>query len=266
MKNLILFDLDGTLSQPRKLIQQDVILSLKELSNISKIGILTGSGFEYVIEQCEDAWRHIGSIYPERIILLPCNGTQVYEWKMQQWANVYSVDMIQDLGRKKYNALVKEILSLQSFLVNGHDIPLTGEFISYRKSMINWCPVGRYANTTQRNEFINIDNNIKLRKTYLSALINFCKNNNIDVTCVLGGQTSFDVYPSGWDKTYALKHFTGYNIYFVGDRCTGDGNDKTIYDALSPQSFMTNSPENTIEIIKNKLIPLINETSNQNFI
>jgi phosphomannomutase len=262
MKNLILFDLDGTLSQPRKLIQQNVIISLKKLSNISKIGILTGSGFEYVIEQCEDAWKHIGSIYPERIILLPCNGTQVYEWKNQEWANIYNVNMIQALGQKDYNVLVKEILSLQSFLVNEYDIPLTGEFVSYRKSMINWCPSGRHANTIQRQEFIDIDNNIKLRKMYLSTLVNFCTKNDINVTCVLGGQTSFDIYPTGWDKRYALKHFTDHNMYFVGDRCTGDGNDKTIYDALLPQSFMTNSPENTIEIIKNKLIPLINETSN----
>lgn len=35
----------------------------------------------------------------------------------------------------------------------------------------------------------------------------------------IGGQISFDVYPKGWDKTYALQFLTEYkNIYFFGDK------------------------------------------------
>jgi phosphomannomutase len=37
----------------------------------------------------------------------------------------------------------------------------------------------------------------------------------------LGGEISFDVFPAGWDKTYALKHLETdqiSNIYFFGDK------------------------------------------------
>ena len=37
----------------------------------------------------------------------------------------------------------------------------------------------------------------------------------------LGGQISFDVFPQGWDKTYALKHLETEKIstiYFFGDK------------------------------------------------
>jgi len=37
----------------------------------------------------------------------------------------------------------------------------------------------------------------------------------------LGGQISFDVFPEGWDKRYALKHLEKEkisNIYFFGDK------------------------------------------------
>ena len=46
----------------------------------------------------------------------------------------------------------------------------------------------------------------------------------------MGGDTSFDIYPEGWDKTYAFKNFKDYDkIYFVGDRCGPDGNDFEIF-------------------------------------
>ena len=67
----------------------------------------------------------------------------------------------------------------------------------------------------------------------------------------MGGDTSFDIYPTGWDKTYALQHFQDRTVWFVGDRCEENGNDKTIYDALQKhnRSFKTNGVDNTREIM-----------------
>jgi len=41
------------------------------------------------------------------------------------------------------------------------------------------------------------------------------------LTFAIGGQISFDVFPSGWDKTYALRHVEneGFEeIHFFGDK------------------------------------------------
>ena len=75
------------------------------------------------------------------------------------------------------------------------------------------------------------------------------------LTAVLGGETSFDIYPVGWDKTYVLSVVNAENIWFVGDRCRGFGNDRAIYDALQPKrrSFETSGPEETVSIIQNLL-------------
>lgn len=38
---------------------------------------------------------------------------------------------------------------------------------------------------------------------------------------LLGGEISFDVFPEGWNKTYALKHLEAdqiSTIYFFGDK------------------------------------------------
>ena len=71
------------------------------------------------------------------------------------------------------------------------------------------------------------------------------------VTIKLGGDTSFDIYPKGWDKTYGLKHFSNWDVWFVGDRCYPDGNDYEIYKECckKDQGFITSGPEQTVEII-----------------
>ena len=41
------------------------------------------------------------------------------------------------------------------------------------------------------------------------------------LTFAIGGQISFDVFPNGWDKTYALRHVEdeGFEeIHFFGDK------------------------------------------------
>ena len=71
-----------------------------------------------------------------------------------------------------------------------------------------------------------------------------------DITLKFGGDTSFDIYPKGWDKTYALRHFSDKTVWFVGDRARSPkGNDYEIFQACGWRSFHTNGPEQTKSII-----------------
>ena len=125
-----------------------------------------------------------------------------------------------------------------------------GTFVQYRKSLLNWCPIGRNANNQQRKDFIEFDSKSNFRLTMSSKLktkINLlCPGK---VTVKLGGDTSFDIYPTGWDKTYALRHFEDRTCWFVGDRCGIDGNDYEIYQKCLGQSYVSEGPEHTKEII-----------------
>ena len=81
-----------------------------------------------------------------------------------------------------------------------------------------------------------------------------------DVTIKLGGETSFDIFPDGWDKTYALNHFPDHKIWFLGDRCGDNGNDKEIFDALQPEcSFWVDGTKHTKEVLEEILIPKLGE-------
>ena len=253
-KTIVFFDMDGTLTDPRSnFSSRSLESSLYQLTNLGvHIGIVTGSNLNYLLQQMETFLDRSPSRYKTH--LLPCNGTKYlippqfanYKHKM-----VYDVSMSEHLGTEDYRKLVKEIIDLQ-MEISDKEIPLSGHFIDYRGSMINWSPIGRGATHDQREEFKKIDNLYNLRVNALEDLRSQLQWLGLEdrVVAKLGGDTSFDIYPTGWDKTYALKHFDGWDAWFVGDRCCADGNDYEIFNACKGQSFVTYGPEKTSEIIQ----------------
>ena len=263
-ENYVLFDLDGTLTQPRGPISKKIASSLASLYKVPKctVGIVSGSPYSYIRQQMG------ASLYmsPEKTLIMPCNGTQLLKWEdaAQDYTLCYEKDMKQYLwerhGAAAYHTLVCFILSLQEkFVANNLDfLDLTGHFMSYRKSMLNWSPVGREAQSHQRDQFIILDKKHNIRKLLCESLrewldiTGFC-----DVDLLLGGSTSIDIHPSGWDKTHALRHCGPGNIWFVGDKCTPHGNDYSLWKVVSADNrgFSTKGPNETFQIIRDIILP-----------
>ena len=74
----VLFDMDGTLTKPRKVISSQMCSQLIELSHKAKVGIVTGSGIDYIEEQCSKLWNGLSHVNMNNFTLMPCNGTQLY--------------------------------------------------------------------------------------------------------------------------------------------------------------------------------------------
>ena len=92
------------------------------------------------------------------------------------------------------------------------------------------------------------------------------KDKSIKASAALGGSTSIDIYPKGWDKTYVVNHLDRYqNIYFVGDKCDPGGNDFELYEFLKGdeacKSFKTSDPFETEKIIREDIILSFNTKS-----
>jgi len=252
---LVLFDVDGTLTEARQPISISVIIALRELCRYAEIGFVTGSGMEYIKEQL---WPALNDpIIRNNCHLLPCNGTEycipVGEEGLSFQA-IHKASMIEELGEKDFYKLMRILCRLQGEMVEeGYDLPITGNMFQNRASMINWCPIGRNAKPPEREQFKALDKLYGIRKKYIEILKDRCKKEEINVIIKLGGDTSFDIYPPGWDKTYALKHFNQHewDFWFVGDRCRFNGNDYEIFNMLKPKgrAFETGSPEETVEIV-----------------
>jgi len=252
MKKIVLFDMDGTLTPARQPMEREVTNKLIQLQKAGfEIGIVTGSDLEYVKEQCNDLFQHIGADIGA-IHLMPCNGTKYYRIHNRDFAKVYEKNMREELGEAKWKRLIRIVTNLQLSLINGNrHIPITGHFINYRGSTLNWCPIGRQASSADRSSWALWDKHGWIRRKWLKTTREELDASGLETVVVkMGGDTSFDIYPEGWDKTYAFKNFHDSDkIYFVGDRCGPNGNDKEAYDLAGDLGFTTEGPEQTIKII-----------------
>ena len=252
MRNVVLFDMDGTLTPARQPMTREVTNKLIELQRAGfEIGIVTGSDMEYVKEQCDDLFQHI-AVDVDAIHLMPCNGTKYYRIHNSQFPAIYQKNMREELGEANWKRLIRIITALQlSLITENRSLPLTGNFINYRGSTLNWCPIGRQATNRDRSTWSLREKHKKIRHKWLKIIREELDASGLKVVVVkMGGDTSFDIYPEGWDKTYAFKNFENYDkIYFVGDRCGPDGNDKEAYELAGDLGFITEGPKQTIDII-----------------
>jgi phosphomannomutase len=74
------------------------------------------------------------------------------------------------------------------------------------------------------------------------------------LTYSIGGQISFDVFPTGWDKTYCLRHIEAEKgisgvvydkIHFFGDKAYQGGNDWEIYSDERTIGHKVKNPDDT---------------------
>ena len=170
MKKLYLFDMDGTLTPARRNIEKstiDILLkTLLDSKSENHISIVTGSDLNYLVEQCGELFSRISSLdndIKQRVKLFPCNGTKQYHFAEDgiSYKLIKNLDIKEKIGKENYNYLVRLIFQIQlrALGMNGliGNIPVTGNFISYRGSMINWCPIGRDSSPELRETFISFD-------------------------------------------------------------------------------------------------------------
>jgi len=251
-EKIFLFDMDGTLTPPRKRIESKVVRALRDLSKFGKIGIVTGSDYDYVMQQMFAAFD-MGGVPVDKVVLLPCNGTKRYDCgPSYKFVLTSEVNMIEELSQDSYNDILRFSSNWQTSIMTSYrDLPYTGTFLQYRGSLLNWCPIGREAGDPEREAWVEFDEKYKVRKHYAELLEMRMDGCGIAATVALGGATSLDIYPNGWDKTYALNHFPDDEVYFAGDKCMKGGNDWHIFEKLkdSGRSFKVETTQDTVNLI-----------------
>ncbi|CAK9438573.1 uncharacterized protein LODBEIA_P27970 [Lodderomyces beijingensis] len=234
---LVLFDVDGTLTPARLTVSEEMKQTLEKLRSKVVIGFVGGSDLSKQVEQLgPNVLQDFDYCFSE-------NGLTAYRLGKQ----LASQSFINWLGEEKYNKLVKFILRYLSDI----DIPVRrGTFIEFRNGMINVSPVGRNASTQERNDFEAYDKIHQVRAKLVDALRENFKD--FGLTYSIGGQISFDVFPTGWDKTYCLQHVEneGFkNIHFFGDKAYKGGNDYEIYEDPRTIGHAVKNPDETIKIL-----------------
>ncbi|CAE6526211.1 phosphomannomutase [Rhizoctonia solani] len=241
IKKLVLFDVDGTLTPARQGVSREMIETLRQVRQKVVIGFVGGSDLKKIVEQLTFEGSNPLDDFDYGFAE---NGLTAYKCGKQ----LASQSFIKWVGEEKYKKLVNFILHYVADI----DIPIKrGTFVEFRNGMINVSPIGRNATTEERHEFERYDKVHGIRKKFVEVLKE--KFADYGLTFSIGGQISFDVFPAGWDKTYALRHVEDERfeeIHFFGDKTYQGGNDYEIFADPRTVGHSVTNPEDTMRVLR----------------
>ena len=211
--NKFIFDVDGTLTPSRQVIDPEFKDFFKTFIIENKVWLVTGSDYAKTVEQLgADICESVVTVYN-------CSGNDTY-FKGKR------------VNCKKFEA-PKELYDWMHGWLQTSSFPLrTGNHIEERMGTINFSIVGRNCTLKERKLYVKHDLENRERES-IAFQINLEFPN---ITATVGGETGIDIYAKGADKSQILQDFDKNDkIYFFGDRMEPGGNDWPLAAKLNNQ-------------------------------
>ncbi|EPS70120.1 phosphomannomutase, partial [Genlisea aurea] len=201
---IALFDVDGTLTAPRKAVTPEMLQFMRDLRKVVTVGVVGGSDLVKISEQLgETVIQDYDFVFAENGLVAYAEGKLIGTLSLKSF-----------LGEDK----LKEFINFTLHYLADLDIPIKrGTFIEFRSGMLNVSPIGRNCSQEERDEFEKYDKVHGIRSEMVSVLRK--KFEHLNLSFSIGGQISFDVFPKGWDKTFCLRYLNEFEeIHFFGDK------------------------------------------------
>ncbi len=240
MKQLFVFDLDGTLAESKSPLSPEMALLLGDLLKVMKVAVISGGAWEQFQTQL------LAHLTPDarldNLFLLPTCGTQFYRYA-QSWEKVYAQDLSAD-ERRTIVAALRDALA-----TSGTAATTTwGEVIEDRGSQITLSALGQGAPLDQKAAW---DPDFTKRRAIREILAPLLPDFAINI----GGTTSIDVTRPGVDKAYGIENLRDHlgialgDMLFAGDALFEGGND---YPAqrVGVDSLLVRDVEETARVIQ----------------
>lgn len=241
-KQLIIFDLDGTLAPSKSAIDAEMSELLTALISHVKVAVISGGGYGQFEKQFLSNLPRAAEHY-SNLVLLPTSGARFWLWR-GNWHEEYAEHLTTKEKTKILGAL-KDALKASQYVP-----PATvyGEIIEDRGSQITFSALGQSAPVDVKKDW---DPDFKKREKIAAILRP--KLPEFDVR--LGGSTSIDVTRRGVNKAYGIHRLQQYfnlkpeDITFVGDALFYGGND---YPARSTgvDCIQVKGPEDAKQLIR----------------
>jgi phosphomannomutase len=214
MDNIFLFDVDGTLTEPRQEMTQDFANLFRVLVGNNLVYLVSGSDLAKLKEQVpKDILDSCAGIFSSSANQLDISDELIY-------INELEVEE----GLEEF---------LETFLQESAYEIKTGNHIEHRPGMINFSVVGRNASPTEREAYFKWDKRKLERKKFAVMLMVMFPG----MDAKIGGEISVDIYPSGYDKrqsvSYLREHHPSKRICFFGDKTGPHGNDYSVVISLA---------------------------------
>jgi len=242
---LIVFDLDGTLSESKSELKPDMAEALGKLLKVKKVAVISGAAFPQFEWQF---LKHMTSPIEDlaNLFILPTDGTQLWVMKEGTWQEAYEKDFTEE-EKAKIMAAFDTALHANNFNFEG----LTGKLIEDRKSEIAFSGLGMDATFEPKQAW---DPDQAKRKKITDVLITLIPEFEVRI----GGTTTIEVTKKGLDKAYGVEQLSKYThipvseMLYVGDALYEGGNDESAKKS-GIETRQVSGPSETMEVIEQQM-------------
>ncbi|WP_313537497.1 HAD-IIB family hydrolase [Sphingomonas sp.] len=220
MKQLVAFDLDGTLAESKQPLDPSMAARLKALLDIAMVAVISGGDwpqFELqVISRLPPATRL------ERLFIMPTTGAKLYRFCEGAWQQLYA-ESFTPAERTRI------VTALEQAVADAGLVPaqLWGPQIEDRGTQITFSALGQQAPVDAKKTWDpDQAKRSALQATLAARLPGFSVR--------IGGTTSLDITRDGVDKAYAIDRLVEHAavareaILFFGDAIYPGGNDDPV--------------------------------------
>ncbi|PIR04929.1 MAG: HAD family hydrolase [Candidatus Liptonbacteria bacterium CG11_big_fil_rev_8_21_14_0_20_35_14] len=245
-KKVIVFDLDGTLTESKSNLGKEMAVLLCALLGKRKVAVMGGGNREQFQRQLL-TYLHCAKTQLENLFILPTSGASFFKFQKNNWRKVYQHRLSQEEKTKIFNAFE------MSFKTIGYLEPKKtyGKIIEDRESQITFSALGQKAPLIQKENWNkNMDMRRELKITLEKHLPKF--------EVRLGGLTSIDITKKDLDKAFGVQEImkalsvSKKDIVYIGDALYEGGNDFAVIKT-GINTIQISGPAN-VKYLINKLL------------
>ncbi|MBA4750979.1 MAG: HAD-IIB family hydrolase [Sphingopyxis sp.] len=240
MKQLVAFDLDGTLAESKQPLAPDMAAALAGLLTVAEVAVISGGDWPQFEKQV--ASRLPANADLTRLWLMPTTGTKLYVHDGKGWACRYA-ELFDEQQKRDILAAFEASLAATGFAPED----IWGERIEDRGSQITFSALGQEAPIHAKEVW---DPDFAKRRIIQADLLSRLPGLAIN----MGGATSIDVTRAGVDKGYGLKKLAEASgialdaMLFIGDAIFPGGNDYPAKE-IGLDTVRVRDPQETLAVI-----------------
>jgi HAD superfamily hydrolase (TIGR01484 family) len=240
MKQLVAFDLDGTLAESKQPLGDAMGEAMADLLGVAHVAVISGGDWPQFDKQV--ASRLPARADRSKLWLMPTTGTKLYTWQDDAWTTVYA-ELFDDETKAKILREFDAALEATGFVPE----QTWGERIEDRGSQITFSALGQQAPIDAKEHW---DPKFEKRKIIQAEL----KQRLPGLSINMGGATSIDITREGVDKAYGLKKLRDASgipldaMMFIGDAIFPGGNDYPAKE-LGLDTVRVRDPQDTLGVI-----------------
>lgn len=220
---LIIFDLDGTLTESKQSLTNEMAELVAKLLTTTKVAIISGGALTQFLKQVIAQLpvdTNLANLY-----LLPTSGSALYEFHNGNWNKIYEERLSEKEADTIENAMREA--AEETGIINFSE-PAWGERIEYRGGQMSMSALGQEAPLVLKKAW---DPDHAKRHALQSAIAVRLPEFSVGI----GGATTIDVTKRSIDKAYGVRQLcrrigiSESDALYVGDELEAGGNDEAVF-------------------------------------